>query len=34
MTLNVHLVSVEKRLKNHDEQLMLIIPVVGHYDTR
>jgi hypothetical protein len=34
MAINVHQVTAEKRLKSHDEQLMLIIPVVGRYDTR
>ncbi|MCI29405.1 hypothetical protein A2U01_0050614, partial [Trifolium medium] len=29
--INGHQVAVGKRLRNHDEQLMLIIPVVGRY---
>jgi hypothetical protein len=33
MTLNDHQMAAGKRLKNYDEQLMLIIPVVGRYDT-
>jgi hypothetical protein len=34
MAINVHQVTSEKRLESHDEQLMLIIPVVGRYITR
>jgi hypothetical protein len=29
MTINVHQVTAEKRLKSHDEQLMLIIPLLA-----
>jgi hypothetical protein len=32
MALNVHQVAAGKRLESHDEQLMLIIPVVGRYN--
>jgi hypothetical protein len=32
MAVNVHQVATEKRLKSHDEPLMLIIPVVGRYN--
>ncbi|MCI97048.1 hypothetical protein A2U01_0118348, partial [Trifolium medium] len=31
--INGHQVAAGKRLKSHDEQLMLIIPVVGLYST-
>jgi hypothetical protein len=34
MAINAHQVTAGKRLESHDEQLMLIIPVVGRYDTR
>ncbi|KAK2415853.1 hypothetical protein QL285_038301 [Trifolium repens] len=33
MTINAHQVAVEKRLERHDEQLMLVISVVGRYNT-
>jgi hypothetical protein len=33
MAINAHQVTAEKRLESHDEQLMLIIPVVGRYNT-
>jgi hypothetical protein len=32
MTINVHQVTAGKRLRSHNEQLMLIIPVVGLYN--
>jgi hypothetical protein len=32
--INGHQMAAGKRLKNHDEQLMLIIPVVGRYNMR
>jgi hypothetical protein len=32
MIINAHQVIAGKRLKSHDEQLMLIIPVVGRYN--
>jgi hypothetical protein len=32
MAINAHQVAAGKRLKSHDEPLMLIIPVVGRYN--
>jgi hypothetical protein len=34
MAFNGHQVIVGKRMKNHNEQLMLIIPVVGHHNAQ
>jgi hypothetical protein len=34
MAINAHQVAAGKRLKSHDEPLMLIIPVVGRYNTQ
>jgi hypothetical protein len=32
MAIKAHQVAAGKQLKSHDESLMLIIPVVGHYN--
>jgi hypothetical protein len=32
MAINAHQVTAGKRLRSHDEQLMLIISVVGRYN--
>jgi hypothetical protein len=32
MAINTHQVTAEKRLKSHDEPLMLIVSVVGRYN--
>ncbi|MCI63866.1 hypothetical protein A2U01_0085123, partial [Trifolium medium] len=32
--INGHQVAAGKRLRSHDEQLMLIIPMVGRYNTQ
>ncbi|MCI37910.1 hypothetical protein A2U01_0059137, partial [Trifolium medium] len=34
MAINGHQVAAGKRLGSHGEQLMLIIPVVGRYNTQ